>query len=355
MRPTQNRETLSNVKTYTGFLLLIASAIPASAQTTEPPKDAAQFDAMETRLFQLYRQANYAEAIKVAEDMLKVRPKDAGTMYNMACLQCLSGRKDAALEWFEKSVSHGWCDATHTERDPDFATIRGDARFKQIVEKARQALAERVAKPVWKTHIPKGHDAAKPCGLIVALHAEMSNPADMIAAWAPVADKMGMIVVAPEAPQRLDEGRCQWTASSDSEKLVSAVLDAVRKEYKIDDARTVLTGFSDGGWMTFRMAADKPGAFRGLIPVAGHTANISASAFKRDSLKDVRAFIMIGGREPAAALSGNRTVRRMLESAGATVTLETYPGVGHEFPKERDKELTRALEWVLGSEKPASP
>ena len=63
--------------------------------------------------------------------------------------------------------------------------------------------------------------------------------------------------------------------------------------------------------------------------------------------------VLIGARDEEA--ENNREAARLLTRAGAPVLLEIDEGLGHAFPKERDRELRRALDFVLRKVVPGSP
>jgi len=57
--------------------------------------------------------------------------------YNLACAYALSGRKAEALDRLAKAVAAGFGTRAEIESDADLATLRGEARFAEIVAKAR--------------------------------------------------------------------------------------------------------------------------------------------------------------------------------------------------------------------------
>ncbi|MBI5369534.1 MAG: PDZ domain-containing protein [Planctomycetes bacterium] len=59
--------------------------------------------------------------------------------YNVACGYALLGKKDEAFSWLERAVDHGFIRAAEIRTDEDFAGIRNDPRFEQILKKAEGA------------------------------------------------------------------------------------------------------------------------------------------------------------------------------------------------------------------------
>lgn len=82
---------------------------------------------------------DYAGAIARLEEALP-RVTDAGrrnVLFNLACGYALSGRKPEALDRLEKAVAEGFGPREAIEGDEDLASLRGEARFAEIVAKAK--------------------------------------------------------------------------------------------------------------------------------------------------------------------------------------------------------------------------
>ena len=66
---------------------------------------------------------------------LEIDPEDSGILYNTACIQAVQGNYDEALKILDQAVRFGFGMREWIENDPDFAPVRGDPRFKAILEK----------------------------------------------------------------------------------------------------------------------------------------------------------------------------------------------------------------------------
>ncbi len=85
-----------------------------------------------------FREPDYKKALEIGEKLHKARPNRMGTIYNIACVHCLSGDKANAYIWLEKAVDAGYRDADHLGSDDDFKSIRDEERFQKIVERVRK-------------------------------------------------------------------------------------------------------------------------------------------------------------------------------------------------------------------------
>ena len=77
-----------------------------------------------------------AKMEEVCREALKVLPGDATWHYNLAC--ALAKRAEpSALDELEKAIEFGFHDADGIAKDSDFASVRENPRFAELVEKAR--------------------------------------------------------------------------------------------------------------------------------------------------------------------------------------------------------------------------
>ncbi len=58
-------------------------------------------------------------------------------MISAACLYARLGQKEQALDYLERLVARGWCKRDWIEHDPDYDSLRDDARFKKLVTKLK--------------------------------------------------------------------------------------------------------------------------------------------------------------------------------------------------------------------------
>jgi adenylate cyclase len=90
---------------------------------------------------QAAHEGNAERARALGDRALAARPDDFSTAYNVACTYAILGDHDRAIELLDRAVRHGRGNLGWIERDTDFASLRGDARFQAIVGRLRAAAA----------------------------------------------------------------------------------------------------------------------------------------------------------------------------------------------------------------------
>ena len=87
-----------------------------------------------------------AEALVCLEKYLELQPSEDGHMtawalYSIACLHALDGRKEEALNFFERALKEGLREREHIEKDTDLDTLRGDPRFISLMKEYFQQVS----------------------------------------------------------------------------------------------------------------------------------------------------------------------------------------------------------------------
>jgi mannose-6-phosphate isomerase-like protein (cupin superfamily) len=83
--------------------------------------------------FDFYNRGDYAGGIAFLEECLRRDPAYPGTLYNLACCESLAGRADSALEHLRAAVEGEPGLRENARDDEDFAPLRDDPRFEEIV------------------------------------------------------------------------------------------------------------------------------------------------------------------------------------------------------------------------------
>jgi poly(3-hydroxybutyrate) depolymerase/6-phosphogluconolactonase (cycloisomerase 2 family) len=148
---------------------------------------------------------------------------------------------------------------------------------------------------IYDVHVPPGYDGGTAVPLVLDFHGSALNQTDQagVSGWRSLADRENFIVAyplgffgQPEAPevdtnatQGLHHGPsfnggplCCGQAKLeriDDVGFARAIVQAVAADANIDRARVYATGWSNGGFMSYRLACEAADVFAAVAPVAG--------------------------------------------------------------------------------------
>jgi len=99
---------------------------------------------LDKKSIEAYRGKDYAQALTYARKAHEMSPENARLMYNVGCFSALTGHKEEALGWLEKSVDAGFTNPKHIAQDSDLDSLREDPRYQAALAKAEAQYAESV-------------------------------------------------------------------------------------------------------------------------------------------------------------------------------------------------------------------
>lgn len=158
-------------------------------------------------------------------------------------------------------------------------------------------------------HIPSSYDATQPMPLVLVLHGAFSTAKQMDywAEWSSLADRNGFIVVYPEGIgiwgffQHWNAGHCCGKAVRDGwddVAFIDTLIDNLLERYVVDERRIYMVGFSNGGMMTYRYAAERSSRLAAAAVVSGALGSLESP--------DAPAFFLPepSGRVPMLVIHG---------------------------------------------------
>ena len=83
--------------------------------------------------FDFYNRGDYEGGIAFLEECLRRDPGYAGVLYNLACCESLAGRADDAVEHLREALEAEPGLRESARDDDDFAPLRDDPRFEELV------------------------------------------------------------------------------------------------------------------------------------------------------------------------------------------------------------------------------
>lgn len=105
---------------------------------------------------------DYASAERCYDEVLARFPESyacENSHYNLACICAIQGRRDEALDHLREAIRAGFSDHRWLQEDGDFAPLRADPEFQQLVQQAALGLADDAGRD-WirrlRRHLPAG-------------------------------------------------------------------------------------------------------------------------------------------------------------------------------------------------------
>jgi polyhydroxybutyrate depolymerase len=122
-------------------------------------------------------------------------------------------------------------------------------------------------KRAYITYIPANSTDGK-MPLVISLHGGFASPKGQLrlADFRPMADRDKFIVVCPASKRLWHDGKDN--KGIDDIKFISQIIDVMAKKYNADESRVYVTGISNGGFMTSRLACQLHNRIAAIAVVA---------------------------------------------------------------------------------------
>ena len=122
------------------FAILLTTVVCAAEEKPLPvwrmPQVWPRHVQLRQQLIDVMKAGDDAKMEEICREALSVIPGDATWHYNLACALAKRGAPGALAE-LENAIDFGFRDADGIAKDPDFARVRENPRFAELVEKAR--------------------------------------------------------------------------------------------------------------------------------------------------------------------------------------------------------------------------
>lgn len=129
----------------------------------------------------------------------------------------------------------------------------------------------------WIVHLPKDYDNTKQYPLFVNMHGFTSNGNQQMSysAFNDLSDEKGCIVVYPDGiNKRWNSGETFGIETNvDDAGFIARLIDRMILVYNADPNRIYSTGYSAGGFMSYKMACERTNRVAAIAPVVGSVNN----------------------------------------------------------------------------------
>ncbi len=185
---------------------------------------------------------------------------------------------------------------------------------------------------------PLNHNEKEKYPLFVFIHGLGSSPEYMLEMNDAFLTTQEFFILIPQGPEKYDSGYSWYTLSDwnvfvqnmdRDEQIIKALIHKVRKNHKINASRIVLSGFSQGGRVSFYTGFKNPKLFSDIIPIAGvYMPSLLDSHVT--FLGKLKIYIFHGTKDGINSFDAMKKAFFELRRKGAHVELITYP-LGHTY------------------------
>lgn len=154
----------------------------------------------------------------------------------------------------------------------------------------------------YRIHVPAARDGGRSVPLLIALHGGGGTGEKMerlaLGGLTALAERAGFVVVYPDGIEKhWNDGRAKVKYRAHREKIddvgfIAALIDRLAQEHGIDRQRVYVTGISNGGMMSNRLACELADKIAGIAPVA---ANMPADLVSMCAPSRPISVLMMGG------------------------------------------------------------
>lgn len=217
---------------------------------------------------------------------------------------------------------------------------------------------------VW---VPHGYDPQRPAPLTLVLHSlgQVHNQYDTWDLYRDLGDDLGALAVTP-----LALGPAGWYWDEALVDTLEAWRDA-EAHYSVDRDRVYATGYSMGGYATYRLATLLPGLIAGAVSWVGPPAHAlwaypaepvpndaraqpGKTYDQLENLQHVPLMIVHGTNDELVPVSGVAHTAERLHELGYAHRFDLHAGRDH-FSFAVLDDWTRERAWLDGRERPAAP
>jgi tetratricopeptide (TPR) repeat protein len=226
------------------------------------------FTELQRRVFALYREKRFAEALQTLEGAASTLPDYARLTYWKACFLCLQGQSEAALQALQEGLERGlWYSQTRLA-DPDLAPIQGRPEFQAILEESerRSQTAQTSVQTKLRVFPPRYLDSSTP--LLMAFHMKGANLEETAPHWVSAAER-GAFVAVLQSDQLDGPNEYGWGDYPRAKQAAQKAFAVLKTQHPFNPDYVVMGGASQGAGLAVRLTLEAALPSRGFIAVVG--------------------------------------------------------------------------------------
>lgn len=265
------------------------------------------------------------------------------------CLAARLNNPGLAEELLRKSLDEGiFFNESTLRRDEDLISLQGRPQFEALVGRDLALLGDMKKKTSPGLTLLESVDMHfERIPLLMALHGNNSNVERFLGYWNTLAEE-GWLVALPQSSQLAGNDVYCWNDQDLAKKEILDHYAAISQKITVDTERTVVAGFSMGGFTAIRAALLQYFPARGFLAVCPYIRDIAEmeKLLASVNVPNLRGYLLLGqddkGCTPNALL-----LRELLNRHGIACELELFPHVGHDFPENYRAAIGRGLQYIM--------
>ena len=174
--------------------------------------------------------------------------------------------------------------------------------------------------------IPSDYDSTSSHPLVIVLHGAGVWGELQANFWGlfDVVDQQQLVLVYPDGIDGIwNGGSCCGNAEVDDVGYISGLIEEAQQVYNIDADRVYLMGHSNGGFMSFRMACERPDLITAIVSLAGSTFDDPSDC--QPGSPPVSALVVHGTEDQTIPYEGS--MEEGFRFPGAVETAERFAGL----------------------------
>ena len=213
----------------------------------------------------------------------------------------------------------------------------------------KQTIVSEGKKRTYYIYVPERLKSASQVPLVVLLHGSTRVGLSLAEKWDDLAEKEGVIIVAPDSAESL-----HWSVPGDGPAFLHELVESVKSKYSINPKRVYLFGHSAGAVFALLMSLYEPAYFAATAVHAG--ALFAEQTPPLDLTKrKMPIHIQVGTDDAYFPLNVVRATRDELNSKGFSVQLVEMRGHNHWYYDLAPKINQTAWEFLKTFELPGEP
>ena len=177
--------------------------------------------------------------------------------------------------------------------------------------------------------------------LLLLLHGSGRNGESQAREWQNLADKEGILLVAPDAVDPRG-----WAVPADGPQFLGDVVSFVQARYSVDPARVYLFGHSAGAVFALNIGPMESEFFAAVAVHAGAFREAGDADVLSYATRKIPVFLAVGTRDPFFSLDAVRETKRAFEAKGFRAELLEIPGHDHNYYRRSEEINRRAWDFL---------